>query len=360
MKLLVCGYAFCIIWCNSVFATNEKENSAEKDGLINKNGHATILVYHHVSKKTPPSTSISPQKFEEHLDYIKENHNVISLNRLVDHLKKSTDIPDKSVVITFDDGFSNILHNAHPLLRKFEFPYTIFVNPSEVGSGKSHLSWSQLQMMSQQDVLIANHYWDHRHLLDNAKESNWLNVTRKHILDAEEAIKKNIGTSPGFIAYPFGEFNQELTILLKDMGITGFAQHSGGVSHYTDLTQIPRFPAAGIYANLKTLKVKLNSLGMPVLRSSISDPAWYTAPDVEYSLTLNTADFSATQFNCFFKGEKAILKWQQDNVTVSSKQRLMPGRSRVNCTVPSISKPGRFYWHSQPWFVADEHGKWLD
>lgn len=354
MKLIVCCYLFFVIWFNSANATVNKVQR------VNKEGHATILVYHHVSKKTPPSTSISPQKFEEHLQHLKENHNVISLDRLINHLQEGSAIPDKSVAITFDDGFTNILHNAHPLLRQFNFPYTIFVNPSEVGSGKSHLSWAQLKTMSQQNVLIANHYWDHRHLLDNAKDSDWLEITRQHILDAEKAIKTNIGNSPGFIAYPFGEYNLELTMLLKKMGIIGFAQHSGGVSHYTNLVEIPRFPAAGIYANINSLKVKLNSLGMPVLHNSIKDPAWYKAPKVEYSLTLNTVDFSATQFNCFFNGERADVKWQQDKVTVSSHQTLTPGRSRVNCTVPSLSKPGRYYWHSQPWFVANESGKWLD
>ena len=187
-----------------------------------------------------------------------------------------------------------------------------------------------------------------------------MRITKGHILQAEATIKENIGSSPGYIAYPFGEYNRALSEMVKDMGIVGFAQHSGGVGVYSDMGLITRFPAAGIYANLKTLKVKLASLNMPVLSTSITDPAFYTAPKIKFNLRLKSEDFRQSQFNCFFRGAPATLDWTGNSVEISSDKALHPGRSRVNCTVPSISKPGRFYWYSQPFFIATVDGRWLD
>lgn len=345
----------------STLAYSEQEDHISDDiDSSGKNEHATILIYHHVSDSTPPSTSISPQRFRTHLEHLKQHHTVVSLTTLIEALQTGAPLPNMAVAITFDDGFKNVLVNAHPLLLEYGFPYTIFVNPNEVGSSSSHLTWQELKMMSQQGALIANHYWDHRHLLQSSKQEDWLRVTRQHILDAEKAIARHIGDTPGYLAYPFGEYNKALAELIKELEMVGFAQHSGGVGNYTSLVEVPRFPAAGIYANLDSLKVKISSLSMPVLENSIDDPAFYQPPIMEYSLTLDTTDFSRTQFTCYFKGEMVQTKWQGDMVTVNSEQTLTPGRSRTNCTAPSISKPGRYYWHSQPWFVADEKGKWLD
>ena len=322
--------------------------------------HGTILVYHHVSEHTPPSTTISPEKFKEHLLFLKANHSVVPLTEMIEKLKSGQPLPDMAVAITFDDGFANILKNAHPLLLEFGFPYTIFVNPDTVGSGKAHISWPELKTMSQQGALIANHYLDHRHMLQGSEKADWLKITRQNILAAEAAIEEKIGFSPGYLAYPFGEYNAELADLVNEMGLIGFAQHSGGVGLHTDFTQVPRFPAAGIYSNLKTLKVKLSSLAMPVLNGSITDPAFYQAPELHYSLEIDTGDFYPSQLTCFFRGKSIDTSWSKNRVTVSSSEELKPGRSRVNCTAPSKSKPGRFYWHSQPWFIADKNGLWLD
>lgn len=353
-------FFICACLLVSTISLSAQETTNKRTIKDPASSNATILIYHHVSDSTPPSTSISPKKFKEHLDYLKKHHKVVSLTEIVKALQSGSTLPDMAVAITFDDGFKNVLDNAHPLLIEYAFPYTIFVNPKEVGSSKSHLTWQELKEMSQQGVLVANHYWDHRHLLQASRNDNWLQVTRQHILDAEKAIAQHIGDTPGYLAYPFGEYNHRLASLLEELGMIGFAQHSGGVGSHTNLMEVPRFPAAGIYASLKSLQVKLRSLGMPVLQNSIADPAFYKAPTMDYTLTLDTSDFSRTQFNCYFNGERVATSWQGDKVRVSSDHEIKPGRSRTNCTVPSINQAGRYYWHSQPWFVADEDGNWLD
>lgn len=321
---------------------------------------ATILIYHHVSEKTPPSTSISPTQFKEHLAYLQTHHSVMPLAQIIKHIQSGNPLPENAVAITFDDGFRNIMENAHPLLQEYSFPYTIFVNPAEVGSGRSHLNWQELKQLSTENVLIANHYWDHRHLLADVGKDNWLEKTKQNILKAEHAIKTHIGSSPGYLAYPFGEYNRDIQDILTELDLVGFAQHSGAVAAHSDFTALPRFPAAGIYSNLRTLKVKLNSLAMPVIASSIDNPVFYQPPAMSFSLKIDSTDFHQHLFACYFKGERTNTSWQGNEVTVSSELVIKPGRSRTNCTAPSKRNPGRFYWYSQPFFVATEAGVWLD
>ena len=65
------------------------------DAANDIDSHGVILVYHHVSTATPPSTSISPEDFEKHLHYLKENNfNVIALNQMAETLKAGEQLPD--------------------------------------------------------------------------------------------------------------------------------------------------------------------------------------------------------------------------------------------------------------------------
>ncbi|MBE1300421.1 MAG: polysaccharide deacetylase family protein [Alteromonadaceae bacterium] len=324
---------------------------------------ATILVYHHVSTSTPPSTSISPEKLKEHLEYLAANHNVVSLPELVQSLQTGKSLPKKAVAITFDDGFKNILENGHPLLKQHQFPYTIFINPYDVGQGNK-LNWEEMRRMTSEGVTFANHFWDHRHLLDKtayANDESWLAETKKLILKAQNEIESNLGLSFRYLAYPFGEYDADIAELLKNLNFVGFAQHSGAVGQYTNWQAVPRFPAAGIYSNLRTLKVKMASLNMPVIENSQHQVAFSKAPTkIDYKLTLNTEDLRISQINCFYKGKNIEIERATDSIRINIAEKPPVGRSRVNCTVPSKSQNGCFYWHSQPMFVAKADGSYLD
>ena len=100
---------------------------------------AVILQYHHVSDSTPASTSISPKQFEVHLQYLKDNNfKVVVLSELIEGIKNQQTLPDKSVAITFDDAYIDVLTQAKPILDKFSFPYTIFVNPGIINRNEKN------------------------------------------------------------------------------------------------------------------------------------------------------------------------------------------------------------------------------
>ena len=325
--------------------------------------NAVILLYHHVSATTPASTSVTPAVFEEHLQYLADGFNVISLERAVDTLKAGELLPERAVVITFDDGYRNIYDNAHPLLRKYGMPYTVFINPQLIGKHAYQLSWQQVAEMEKNGALFANHTSYHRHLLERgagASLADWLGGVEQDILEADALLEDKLTHNPPYVAYPYGEFNTAIQDLVRTMDRVGFGQHSGGIYSGSDFTALPRFPAAGIYGNLRTLKTKINSLAMPVTSSSVSDPEAQQRTVSDFSFTFAGEDVMAAQMGCYYANEALPVSVDGYTVTVSLAKTLPIGRSRVNCTAPSRAQAGRYYWYSQPWFVADKNGKFPD
>ena len=326
--------------------------------------NAVILLYHHVSHSTPKVTSVSPDTFREHMQYLAEHHQVLPLKEVIETLQNKQPLPDKVVVITFDDGYKNIYDNAHPILKEFSFPYTIFINPPLIGIVGYQLDWHQIKIMANEGASFANHGSQHSHMLTKNKsesEESWLRRSLLEIETAETILKNNLGYSLKYFAYPYGEFDLKLKNLLRANGYIGFAQHSGAIASYSDFSALPRYPSAGIYSNIQSLKVKLNSLAMPVDSVSPYDPKVELYSDSEsLSFNVKTDDLLPQQINCFQNGENLNKSLKGNTVSVDIIPITKPGRHRVNCTAPSISKTNRYYWFSQPFFMPTIEGKWLD
>ena len=345
-------------------STTKEQSGSNIDSSLSTTPNAAILLYHHVSSSTPASTSISPEAFKSHMEYLDAHHTVVSLQDVVSAIQHNSTLPENAVAITFDDGYANILDNAHPILADLGFPYTVFINPDEIGVGPKQLTWEQVIAMHNDGVVFANHTLDHLHMLNGEQamgERAWLEKVWQNVESAEKKIEDKLDISLKYLAYPFGEYNTALANKLKAEGYIGFGQHSGAVGPSSDMQALPRFPAAGPYANLATLKTKLNSLAMPVTQSSHKDPRM-TARNLSspISLTIDSDDVRLTQVNCFFGGDPIETSLEENVLTFTLDETLPVGRSRVNCTAPSNAQSGRYYWYSTPFFVADENGNYPD
>jgi peptidoglycan/xylan/chitin deacetylase (PgdA/CDA1 family) len=335
-----------------------------QDITKNINTHSfVILQYHHVSTDTPNSTSVSPATFEKHMAFLDENYHIIDLAEAITKIKSGQALPNKSVAITFDDGFSNILENGHPILKKYKFPYTIFINSALIGESYSQLTWDQVRSM-QPLATFANHTLDHAHLLvrnENEKLDSWLTRVMNDINQSEQIIKDQLGYSKKWLAYPFGEFNHALKTELLAQGYIGFGQQSGAVAIFSDFGALPRFPAAGVYANLDSLKTKLNSFAMPVSSVKPIDNEFKVGDTLDkIELVIDGEDVRLAGAACYFKGNKLPVKIVSNTLSVTVDHKPQPGRARINCTAPSQGFSNRFYWYSFPMFTATKDGDFLD
>ena len=164
-----------------------------------------------------------------------------------------------------------------------------------------------------------------------------------------------------YFAYPYGEFDLALKNRLRSKGYIGFAQHSGAIASYSDFSALPRYPAAGIYSNIESLTVKLNSLAMPVTDFSPKDPKVELPLNKQkFSFTVKTYDLTPLQINCFQDGQSLGTSMDINTISVDIEKINQAGRHRVNCTAPSLSEKDRYYWFSQPFFMPTAEGEWLD
>lgn len=339
-------------------------------GVVLSSHAAVILQYHHVSESTPSSTSISPKQFEVHLQYLKDNDfKVVPLSDLVEGIKKQQPLPDKSVAITFDDAYINVLTNAKPILDKFAFPYTIYVNPGIINrndnkESSSYLSWAQLKSLADEGVIIANHGYEHDSMVrisEGLTQAQWLSKQTELLLAAEDIIKEHTGQSWRYYAYPYGEYDLAVQAWVKDNNFVAFSQQSGAVDLSTDLTSIPRFPASKPYDKMSGLRDKLNSLAFNIGLSDDQANTIFTYKQAKsITFDVDSNDFYKSALSCYISGlGKQKITWHDDkSFSITFSDDLPVGRVRANCTAASISKPGRYYWYSKPWFILKEDGSW--
>ena len=330
---------------------------------------AVVIQYHHVDPSTPAATSISPKLFTQHMAYLaKNNFQVWSLPRLLKALKQKTPLPDKVIAITFDDGYKSIYSAALPVLKKYNFPFTVFINPDLVG-GSHTMSWDELHKIVAQGATIANHTMNHPHLvrvLDGESISQWNNRIHSEMFKAEKIIQKKIGKSAGLLAYPYGEYNQDVEAIARDLKLMAFAQHSGAFDRNVNWQAIPRFAFGGHYTGMQGFIEKVNSLPMPLIEAVVSDeqgnrirdpllPMKVRRPALSLRLKLNQV---AKEIRCFASGQGRIdVQVKDSTITAIPNADLPVGRSRINCTAASGQK-GRFYWYSKLFMRKQTNGQW--
>ena len=94
-----------------------------------------ILAYHDIADKGYLNLQVSEKTFTMHVQYLlKNNYNIISLEEAADLLRSGGEIPRKTVVITFDDGYKSIYQSVLPIVKEYGLPITVFLSTGSVGS----------------------------------------------------------------------------------------------------------------------------------------------------------------------------------------------------------------------------------
>lgn len=170
-----------------------------------------ILTYHSLDD-SGAVTSVAPADFEQHMRSLaRRGFTGISLSQLLDAWENRSTLPARPVVITFDDGFANLLTHAAPLLTELKFKATIFVVSGRCGKTNDWpgqapgiprlplLSWVELAQMSAAGFEIGAHTITHRPLNKLSAEE-----VREEIVGSKTEIENRLGHAATTFAYPFG------------------------------------------------------------------------------------------------------------------------------------------------------------
>ncbi len=327
-------------------------------------GHAfaassgVVLVYHHVATDTPASTSISPDDFRAHLTYLRDNgYNVVGLDVMVEALRGGGELPERAVAITFDDGFLSIYETAFPMLRSFDFPFTLFLSTGPIDARlRNYMSWEQVAEMAAAGTLVANHMVEHSHMLTRSEgetDAAWIARQREELLRAEQIIADHTGQSHRFLAYPYGEFDPAIKNLLRELDFVGFAQNSGAIGPSSDFLALPRYPLAGIFADLESASLKFATLPFNARIVTPESPVT-RSPSPEVTLQFSAAevgDYNLASLGCFAGGQPIPMQWLDRDagiVRLAPESEFSGRRWRYICTAPDTNSR-RFHWYSVQW-----------
>lgn len=319
-------------------------------------GQVNVFIYHRFGEPQYPSTNIALDLFSSHLEHLKQSNTpVYSLQEIVSRLKTGQALPNKAAVLTVDDAFTTFLSNGMPVIRKYGFPVTLFVNTDSVGS-RGYLSWDELRALVQEGVVIGNHSATHDYLIESVQgesATDWRKRVKSDILRAQAAFSKELGLSPSLFAYPYGEFSPDLVTVTKELGFeAAISQQSGVVDEGSDLFTIPRFPMGGGYATLKQFQSKLSMSRLNLEIIEPVNPVLSDNPPV-IKVRIDTDRFDVRRLQGFVQGDNSLkiekIDGSHADFIVQAEKPLTGRRNKYTLTAPL--KNGGWGWFSQPWFI---------
>jgi peptidoglycan/xylan/chitin deacetylase (PgdA/CDA1 family) len=180
-----------------------------------------ILVYHNLGPHSKGRLVLGADAFAEQMRYLqREGYRVVSLADFVEWVRLKRQLPKKSVVLTFDDGYQSFRAHAYPVLKKLGFPATLFVYTDYVGASRNALSWEELKRLAAEGFDVQAHSKTHGDLRRAPGESDAQYVRRMHTELAEppRLFQRQLGRAVQFLAYPYGRVDDDLLIRVREQG----------------------------------------------------------------------------------------------------------------------------------------------
>lgn len=320
---------------------------------------AVVLMYHRFGDDRFPSTNIREDQFEAHLGHLKDaGYSVIPVTALMQSLHDGMPLPQRAVVITVDDAYRSVHDVAHPVLKRYGYPYTVFVATDGVDAGLAdYMSWDEMRALEADGVTFANHGASHESLIARSQSGgDYVATAKDDVEKGMNRLREELDPVEFVFAYPYGEFNHDIVDMIDGLGYEiAFGQHSGGIGPMSDRFTLPRFPMNETYATIDQFRTKVASLPLPV--ESVDPPDYEIVtrlPLIEVELPggIDSGEFGGLA--CFVGGQGQVtVDWivRNERFRVGPERPLSPGRNRVNCTAPAGD--GRYHWYSHPWFVID-------
>lgn len=183
-----------------------------------------ILTYHNFTEDEGSSYNINIVEFEKQMDYLAtHNYSVISLSELLKGLRDSQ-LPPKPIIITIDDGFRSTFTLAYPILKKYNFPATLFLYTNFIEKNIFSLTWEEIREMTKNNIEIGSHTLSHYNLLKYKKNENYETYSariRREIFLSKEILESKIQGKVKFFAYPYGAYSSTIKDLAIQTGYEG-------------------------------------------------------------------------------------------------------------------------------------------
>ena len=200
--------------------------------VVDQTAQTIILCYHRfVEKVRTPSTEIKTADFEAQMKALKDRGiTVIGMQDFLAWKRGEKNIPPRCAIVTFDDGWKSQYEVGWPIMKKFNYPFTLFIYTEGVrgghfGGGES-ITWEQLAEMRDAGVDIQAHSATHQDLrkgydiinkkkTSGAEYEQWL---QNEVVGCKQLLEQRLAVKVNCFAVPFGNYNEHVKEVARNAG----------------------------------------------------------------------------------------------------------------------------------------------
>jgi len=231
-----------------------------------------ILMYHRVATLSGVERyTVFPAQFSRQMRYLREHdYHVIKLATLTDWFADKTSLMERSIVVSFDDGFLDTYEYACPILREQGFSATFFIISGLMGKSNSWMTaqgdrrnqlmdWRETSSLLSDGFEIGSHSVTHHDLTRLSRAD-----AKVQIESSKRALEDRLGVPVQFFAYPYGRHVYGTRELVRDAGyIAACATAPGFIKQEADQYKLCRMEVAGtdsLSAFARKLKFGFNNI----------------------------------------------------------------------------------------------------
>jgi peptidoglycan/xylan/chitin deacetylase (PgdA/CDA1 family) len=205
--------------------------------------HVPILMYHHLSEVSADADaeyqqlSVAPQDFQRQMTYLRDNgYGTVTFAELVSAFDGQGSLPEKPVIITFDDGWDDIYHIAYPILQDLGMRATFFIPTNWIENLDGTASWAQIEEMSRGGMEFGSHSVTHPYLTTaDADTLQW------ELEASKGTLEEHTGKAVTALGYPFGLYDDRVVAAARDAGYRAACTIDQGSTAYAgQLLTLPR------------------------------------------------------------------------------------------------------------------------
>src|SRR4029079_5781889 len=275
-----------------------------KKPVVDQTAQVIIYCYHRlVDKIRFPGTEITPAAFEAQMKELKDKGiTVIPMQDFLAWKRGEKNIPPRSAVVTFDDGWKSQYEVAWPIMKKYGYPFTLFIYTEGVrggalGGGEA-ITWEQLAELRDNGVDIQAHSATQqdvreghnvtviepggkrsRKKLTGADYEKWI---QNEVVGCKELLEQRLGIKVNCFAVPFGNYNEHVKELARNAGYEAmFTLYGQPITFTSPMDAIGRYAIEANKPKVFEDAVKMigapTSGGAPVAEVGAADLATQTA-----------------------------------------------------------------------------------
>lgn len=271
-------FFFSLMGAGLVLSARAQTPAASPAAAPNLNSEAIVLCYHRFEERPKDSLALKPSDFEAQMQALKDNGvQVISMDDFLAWRRGEKSIPARSAVITIDDGYLSGYNTAWPILKKYGYPFTMFIYTNYVkggpNAGGQSMSWEQLAEMRDAGVDIESHTVSHSDL--NARKGKtpeqyaaWL---KTELADSKQMIEDKLGIKVKVLAYPYGKHNEEVRQAAMDAGYeAAFTVYGQRLAHDAPAATVGRYAIESTQPKIFTEAINFRSGPVEGTKSSVT------------------------------------------------------------------------------------------